>query len=947
MATERLILEFRSKGLRTLNRDMGALKKRASGANKTLALLRSTLVVVAGVRVIGRFLEMADALTNIRNRLRLATKSTAELNAVQAALFSISQRTQSVFEGNAELFQRLTIATDGLGFSYAELLKATESIANSLRISGATAQEAAGSTRQLAQALGAGAAQGEELRAVVEGNVRIAGAIARQFVLLADGTVSLIDDVKKSADGSTVSFKRLGAGGLIALNKLNPGIIKTKDIMKALLLENQRLAEEALKIDRTIAGAFTRFNNELTLFVGGLSKSVALGEKLDTVLQLIAKNFALIGTAILAIVGIAVFNLLIGQLLTLGSTATSVFGFLFGGIIKVIGVLRKATVTATAFAIGLNFGILPILGLIALVIASFFALRFVIQKIQEKFPEFGKQITKVLGGYLGFVSAVFQSLSKLPAAFKDIAIQAINGFVSIFNLGIRAVIALVNKLPGVDINPFQVDKIENDVKGSAAEIVDIFSKSIKDGFKDGPGSTAAAQLFDGLGDKAEAVIEKIKGFFKDGLIPKDFANALRDAALLARKAGTGEEVARLDAAAIAALKRFKDLEASVDPLKSGLLKLAKAQKTVTKVIRDGNISEERGAQLIQLLTLKTLGLKNAQFELAQNLKLVDAAVKAQTINTEQATIARLKFTAAANADAASALGAIAPQIQAQQALLNIKIDILENEKALTAAGISTAEAQTRLLRASLGLAPTFKQVNEQVQVLIDNQKNLGLSDAELTFETRKLTIAHLDQQRTVGAGAERFFQKLVQNSSDAATQIEDLLGTAFQGIEDAFVEFANTGKLSFKSLIDDIEQQLLRLAIRGALADITSSLGLGGGAAGAGGGGAGPQDIFAGAFNAGANFLSNLARGGSFDVNAQNAVGSTSGVDNRIIAFNANDREKVTVGPKNGSDSSPITISVVVNAQGSTASANDIGRSTAQAVAQASQELQRQNVRNN
>jgi lambda family phage tail tape measure protein len=65
-----------------------------------------------------------------------------------------------------------------------------------------------------------------------------------------------------------------------------------------------------------------------------------------------------------------------------------------------------------------------------------------------------------------------------------------------------------------------------------------------------------------------------------------------------------------------------------------------------------------------------------------------------------------------------------------------------------------------------------------------------------------------------------------QNGADAAKKI---FGDLTKGMEDAFVNFAKTGKLSFKDLANSIIEDLLRIQIRKTLAGLFGGGDTGGG----------------------------------------------------------------------------------------------------------------------
>jgi lambda family phage tail tape measure protein len=91
------------------------------------------------------------------------------------------------------------------------------------------------------------------------------------------------------------------------------------------------------------------------------------------------------------------------------------------------------------------------------------------------------------------------------------------------------------------------------------------------------------------------------------------------------------------------------------------------------------------------------------------------------------------------------------------------------------------------------------------------------------------------QSRTFSAGWKRAFDEYVDNARDSARTAENLFRTFTQGIEDAFVKLAKTGKFEWRSLLDNMLDQLLRSQIQLLMAQIGEAFGLGGLFGGGGG----------------------------------------------------------------------------------------------------------------
>lgn len=73
-------------------------------------------------------------------------------------------------------------------------------------------------------------------------------------------------------------------------------------------------------------------------------------------------------------------------------------------------------------------------------------------------------------------------------------------------------------------------------------------------------------------------------------------------------------------------------------------------------------------------------------------------------------------------------------------------------------------------------------------------------------------------------GAKSALQNYLESASDVAGQSKTLFSSAFQGMEDAIVKFATTGKLSFADMTRSILADMARIAARQALVGLGTSL---------------------------------------------------------------------------------------------------------------------------
>jgi lambda family phage tail tape measure protein len=161
-------------------------------------------------------------------------------------------------------------------------------------------------------------------------------------------------------------------------------------------------------------------------------------------------------------------------------------------------------------------------------------------------------------------------------------------------------------------------------------------------------------------------------------------------------------------------------------------------------------------------------------------------------------------------------------------------DSIANEQALFQIGLmgkSTLEVEkltaARKIQADL---------DERIYRLkkLDPEADTSAALAQAALQTAAATsIIELSyhRQRDAIFGASEAVRKYQEDAANSGLHIENAMTRAFQGMEDALVTFATTGKLSFKSLADSIVADITRIIIKQQIAAA-----LGGSGSGDGGG---------------------------------------------------------------------------------------------------------------
>ncbi|MEG4315355.1 tape measure protein [Pseudomonas sp. FIP_A4] len=262
-----------------VNGQIETMNSRLAAAGKALVGVFSVSAIAGAVRGIAN---AADSYNLMNARLKLATGSQEEFNTAQGELRRIAAATQTPLESLATLYQRISRPLKEAGRSQADILKVTEAVATSFRVSGASAQEAENGVIQFAQALGSGALRGDEFNSVAEQAPRLMQALA------------------DSLDVPVGALKDMAAQGLL-----------TADVVTTALVEQLgTLRSEAESLPATVGGAMTELSDKWNEAIGQadvqplIDAINSLGETLgdpvviDNLVRLASALATLAGTAV-------------------------------------------------------------------------------------------------------------------------------------------------------------------------------------------------------------------------------------------------------------------------------------------------------------------------------------------------------------------------------------------------------------------------------------------------------------------------------------------------------------------------------------------------------------------------------------------------------------------------------------------------------------------------
>ncbi len=208
----------------------------------------------------------ADQVNNLQGRMKLVTGEGDNFIRSWEGVTQVALRTHSALEETGVLFTRLAQAGKEAGLNTAQAaeqsLALSETINQSIQLSGASAQASAAAITQLVQGLQGGALRGDEFNSVMEQAPRLARA-------LADGLGVTTGELRKMAEA---------------------GVLTSDTVIKALQGQSDVVATEFTKLPLTVGRALQDLSTQWTLYVAGTDKATGASATAATAINAVSNN---------------------------------------------------------------------------------------------------------------------------------------------------------------------------------------------------------------------------------------------------------------------------------------------------------------------------------------------------------------------------------------------------------------------------------------------------------------------------------------------------------------------------------------------------------------------------------------------------------------------------------------------------------------------------------
>ncbi len=442
--------------------------------------------------------------------------------------------------------------------------------------------------------------------------------------------------------------------------------------------------------------------------------------------------------------------------------------------------------------------------------------------------------------------------------------QEVNKLVAQLIIGAREAGGFWNAIGTLGtINPFRslqsnITSYRDDLKEAQADL-EKFKKAGKDTspIEASIGRTQAKLNFLLSQQSAEALAGSDGNYSNEARVATPKAKADKKTTAPALPGGPKEKKGRDTAAQEAAAQ----LTLELDLIRKGAAAEAEIYSNAEKImeaLHAANLIDDKKyyAEKLSFIQLNAQAQEAGLLKEVERLKAEDLTGKAGIDNARklvdaEAKLAKVRADAGVNVEingiqAKSANDKVARSYEDARVAAQSYLDTVKKQNAREVAGVGKGQ---KFRDQQAGLSQIEDKQTGERQNLERDKRNKVITEAE--FDTYLAIVndtyakeVELYQERTDTIkklqtdglnGASEAINNYLDSAANMAAQTEDLVGNAIHGLEDAFVQFATTGKLSFSDLAKSILADLARIQAKNLIASLMGGSGqgaLGGGALG-------------------------------------------------------------------------------------------------------------------
>ncbi|XEI75191.1 tape measure protein [Citrobacter cronae] len=182
--------------------------KSSVGLKTGLSAIASAIAVSQVVDYGKRFLEAADAMSQMQARIERLTGSAAAATQTMQGLMRISSATGGSLQDTAKLWETLRTALRDTGATNGQIIQLTETLQKIGRIGGSSSEEMANALRQFGQSISSGTIRAEEFNSILEQMPELARQIAAGMGVSVGELRQLMLDGKLTAEDALNAIQK-------------------------------------------------------------------------------------------------------------------------------------------------------------------------------------------------------------------------------------------------------------------------------------------------------------------------------------------------------------------------------------------------------------------------------------------------------------------------------------------------------------------------------------------------------------------------------------------------------------------------------------------------------------------------------------------------------------------------------------------------------------------